>query len=198
MANYTSQEAIEARLGRSLTAPEVTYLSTLLPAIDAYINSVTGTTFLPPDPDDDIEIYETADCSSTLVIPTMRTITSVAISSGFVDDFVTLDSSEYRKYPRSGPILALQKSGSWGDSDTTVRITGKLGYATVPADIASIAASLAVSDINANINNYKSERVGEWAVTYSNESDSNETGIGGISASSLSILNSYQRLSRSI
>ena len=206
MANYTNQAAIEARLGRSLTSSEVTYLTTLLPAIDAYINSVTGTTFLPPSPDNDVTIYEQADCSSTLIIPTMRSVTSVAVSSGFTDDFQALPNTEWRTYPRTAPILALERNGDWGDSDTTVRIIGKLGYLTPPADIMSIAGDLAVSGIVAssvnttNSGNLKSERVGEWQVTYSDASATanSASGINSISSTSLATLQGYNRLSRSI
>ena len=204
MANYTSQAAIEARIGRSLTASEITYLTQLLPSIDAYINSQTGTSFLPPDPDNDVIIYEEAECSSTLVIPTMRSVTQVRTSSGFTDDFQVLAADQWRKYPRTGAILALKKNGTWGEG-VTVEITGKLGYATVPADVASIAADLAVSAIIAssvasgNSGNYKSERVGDWQVTYADAgSSSSNSGIASISASSLNTLHGYNRLSRSI
>lgn len=207
MANYTSQAQIEARLGRTLTASEVTYLTTLLPAIDAFINTQTGTTFLPPSPDNDVTIYETPlENSNMLVIPTMRAVTSVAVSHGFTDDFVAVPGTEWRVYPRTGAILALQKQSNWGDEDTTVRIVGKLGYLTVPYDIAQVAGDMGVSAIVAssvnttNSGNLKSERVGDWQVTYADASTTanSASGIASISSASMDILHGYNRLSRSI
>jgi len=229
MANYTNQAAIEAILQRSLTASEITYLNALLPAIDAYINEQTGTTFLPPSPDVDVDVYEQGpddtnynnhrswpnryynynerSGGNTLVIPTMRSVTSVATSTGFPDNFVTVPSTEWVIYPRSGPILALKRSGSWGSPETTIKITGKLGYSTVPSIIGAIAAAMGASAITASSNSaassggaYKSEKVGDWQVTYSDgdSSSSSSSGVPTISASAFETLQGYRRLSRDI
>ena len=228
MANYTTQQQIEAILQRSLTTAEVAYLTILLPAIDSYINEQTGTTFLPTSPDNDVEVYEQGQDDynnnhswpnryydrnersggSTLIIPTMRTVTAVATSTGFPDNFVTVPTSEWVRYPRSGPILALKRNGSWGGPETTVRITGKLGYDSVPTIIGAIAAAMGANAITASSNSaassggaYKSEKVGDWQVTYADgasSSSSSSSGVPTISASALETLNGYKRLSRSI
>lgn len=227
---YTTQAQVESILQRSLTALEVTYFTQLLPAIEAFINEQTGTTFGPLSPDNDVTIYENGQDdynnhswpnryydrsdsysdNGTLVIPTMRSVTSVATSTGFPDNFVTLDPNSWVVWPRSGPILALKRGGSWGDGDTTIRIVGKLGYPTVPADIEAIAAAMAASAVIVSTNSlassgglYKSEKVGEWQVTYggtdsSSSSGSSSNGAPSISSEAMATLSGYKRLSRSI
>lgn len=184
---YTTTANIAAKLKRSLTAEESTYFTSVLdPGIDAFINRQTETTFGSGDSTD---VYVSGDGSSTLIIPTMHDISAVVkINEDDTEEPVSVD--DYRTYPRSSSdkrALNRVSDGVWDEGIDNYKITGELGYSAVPGDITLVATELAASSIMEN--NIKSERVGDWAVTYS---DMQRT----LSSSSQAILDSYHRLTR--
>lgn len=188
---YTTSANIAARLGKSLTADQSTYFTSVLDAaIDAYINKITGTSFGSTV---SVEVYvETDDTQGgTLVIPTMHDITSLAkVNNDGTEELIPVD--DYYTWPRGvDDKLAIKSvSGDW-ESDATYKITGELGYKNIPADIVEVATELAVNGLSGNVNDYKSEKVGDWSVTYAE-------GEKQLSSSAMTVLNSYNRLSRSV
>lgn len=188
---YTTAANISAKLGTSLSADQLDYFTNVLDdAIDSYINRLTGVSFGSTGV---VSVYEDGTDSNMLVIPTMHDITEVAKmnSNGTVEAVVPVD--EYRTYPQgSVDKLAIRKlNGTWAEGFENYKITGQSGYKTVPGDIVNAATEMAINSLNANVNNYKSEKVGDWAVTYSEAENS-------LSAGSEMVLANYRRLSRSI
>jgi hypothetical protein len=100
-----------------------------------------------------------------------------------------VDEADYYQYPRGlDDVYALKhKNGQWADG-ATYKITGQLGHKNVPADIVILATELAADQINLNINNYKSEKVGDWSVTYSDTAHT-------LSSSAQNTLANYRRIS---
>lgn len=187
---YTTTANIESKLGAALTTEQVAYFTNVLSGgIDAYINQKTQTMFASVDT---TNVYVSGDGSSVLVIPTMNTITAVVRISG-ADDESVITTSDYVTYPRGedDKYALRSKSGFWSEGFENYKITGKLGYKKIPEDIIYVATELAVNGLNANTNNYKSEKVGDWSVTYA---DADKF----LSSESLGILASYRRLSRSM
>lgn len=185
MSNYTNQSLIEAKLGSALSASQVAYLAALLPAIDAYINSQTGVSF---GSSEDTVFYVTGTGTSTLIIPTIDAITSVyRVETDGTETLV--DSSEYRPYPRTSPIYAIKNINADWEEDIDYKITAS--EVAVPQQLALVATELAINFLNDSSNNYKSEKVGDWSVTYSDVAKS-------MSGDAERILGTYQRLSRSI
>lgn len=187
---YTTQENIEDKLEAALSQDQADYFTNVLsPAIDAFINQQTETQF---GSDTAANVYVNGECSSILVIPTMHTITDLVKveddgteTTISTDDYVTYPQGEADKY------AIRSRTGTWDEGFENYKVSGKLGYTAIPADITLVATELAVNALNENVGNYKSERVGDWAVTYA---DTAKT----LSSDSQQILANYRRLSRSI
>jgi hypothetical protein len=181
---YTDLATIEARLGRLLTYDEAVYFSDVLNgAIKRLIDEKTETTF---GSDEVIDVYVDGDNTSVLNIPTMHDITEVNDADGN-------EVTEYLEYPKAkNHTMALRlKSGLWAEGVENYRVTGKYGYGEVPADVKMASTDLAVSTFTEALNNYKSEKVGDWSVTY-------DTVKKQLSPEIDAVLNKYKRLSRSI
>lgn len=185
---YTTQAHIEAKLGTSLSASQVTFFNNVLDsAIDVFVNTQTGTQFGATVAGD---VYVDGSGTSEMTIPTMHTITAVAeIDEDDVEEVVT----DYLLFPRGkdDKFSVRHKSGTWEENIENYKISGILGHKTVPGDITLVATELAVNALNENNNNYKSESVGDWSVTYAEMEKT-------LSRESKEILNGYKRLSRGI
>jgi len=179
---YITQPNLEAKLGRTLTANESSYFTSVLaPSIDAYIDKQTGTTFGGSTPS---TIYVDGNDEELVVIPTMHTITEVK------QDEVIMAVNTYSLYPRGAvDSLAIRNTADWNKGDENISVTGVLGYTVIPADIKLAALELATNSMTEIVNGYKSESVGDWSVSYDNS-------IKGITPQSLGILEGYARLSR--
>lgn len=187
---YVTVGDIAAKLGTSLTADQEAVINSYLgDSVDAYINQITGTSF---GSDEEVEVYVDGSDSNMLVIPTMHTITAVAkVEEDGTETAVSVD--DYRTYPQGqGSKIAIRHlNGQWEEGIENYKVSGMLGYEEVPADIRMVAAELIANGLNANVNNYKSEKVGDWSVTYSDIEK-------GLSPNSIAILDNYKRLSRSM
>lgn len=187
---YTTQANIEARLGSTLTAEQVSYFNDVLDgAIDSFITFQTGVSFGATA---EVDVYVDGSDSNMMIIPTMHDIIAVSRVTDSGDEEV-IPVNEYRVYPQGSPITyGIRKlNGEWEEGFENYIITGKLGYALVPADIIELATQMAVSSLNAPIGNYKSEKVGDWAVTYGDSQS-------GITEQMNTTFANYRRLSRSI
>jgi hypothetical protein len=187
---YTTEANIAARLGTSLTDDQASYFNDVLSdSIDAYINRVTGTAFSSTD---SVDVYVDGTDSNMLIIPTMHDITSVSVvENDGTETAIPVD--EYRTYPQgeTDKYAIRNLNGTWTEGIENYKVTGSVGFTDVPADLVEVATEMAVNSLNANVNNYQSEKVGDWSVTYSGAQNS-------LSSDSVSTLNSYRRLSRSI
>ena len=183
---YTTIEQVTSAMG-SLTDEQTAYFSsTLDAAIDKYINKETETYFGETA---STTAYASGDGTSTLIIPTMHTITAVKDESGNV-----VPAETYYAYPRHSYEKYAIMGQNWSEGVENYRIEGIMGYKTVPADIISVATELAVnklSGLTASTKGYKSEKTGDWSATYLD-------GEKNLSTNSLSTLSGYLRLSRSM
>lgn len=187
---YTTVAKIQAQLGTTLTSEQSTYFTDVLsPGVDAYINSVTETQFGSVTT---VEAFVSGDGTDLLIIPTMHTITAVNVVNND-GTFELVGATDYTEYPRSqNYVYALRKyTGEWSDGFENYRVSGIYGYSTVPDDITQAATDLAVSALSANQEGYKSEKVGDWSVTYK------DTGFSP-TGNTIETLHRYRRLSRSI
>jgi len=214
--SYTSQALIEAKLKRSLTAAEIASLAVLLPAIDAYINKMTGTTFTNAGAIETVFIdtpreqvngrsrfrgyYRddaTVSALAKLVIPTMNGITKVEVATGFKGVLNVLPSAQYELYPRGKSYTyALVIDDNWSSVADVVCVTGYLGYGVVPGDIQMVATEMASSDVVARTDGVLQEKVDQWWQTYSPMSSSGA--VGSITAAGMAVLAGYKRLSMDI
>ena len=185
---YTNQADVEARLGTKMTDEQAAYFESLSLSTDAYIERVTGTKFGSTEI---VDVYVDGEAGPMLIIPTMHDITAVTRIAEDGAETV-LSVSDYRVYPMGAAnTYAIRRiNGEWEDGPDRYKITGVLGYKEVPADIAMVASELASGSIKADSNQYKSEKVGDWSVTYSDSTS--------VSTDAMTTLNGYKRLSRSI
>lgn len=183
---YVTKADIEAALGTTLTAEQTTYFESVIsPGIDAYIDKETETSFGGTIPQ---VVYVSGNGSSLLIIPTMHTITGVTK----LDDSTVVPISEYTLIKaNSDDVYAIKhKNATWDDDIMNYTVSGIPGHKAVPADIKMVATELALASLsNQSVNGYKSEKVGDWSVTY---------GDSETSTRSISTLHSYRRLSRSL
>lgn len=185
--SYTTQANVEGIIG-TLTTVQATYLSdVVLPAIDAYIDRTTNTRFGSTTP---TSTYVSGDGSDTLIIPTMHTITAVAIVD---NDDVETAVPDFLKYPRGedDKYALIATSGTWEEGFENYKVSGILGYKNIPDDIIGVATELASNAVKNNTANLKSEKVGDWQVVYDNAERT-------MSTDAHQVLASYRRLSRSI
>jgi len=214
--SYTTQAAVEAKLGRTLTTEEAANLAQMLPAIDAYINNYTNSSFIPYDSEATpevvyVDIPETRtvyspqryiggrynEASSKLIIPTMNHISLVEVATGFNGAFTSVSVSDYLLLPRGkNYVYAIARDGEWSETGDTVRITGHLGIGVLPPEIAQIATDMATSGISLRADGVKQEKVDQWWVTYR---DNTSTGpIDGIGEGNLATLKTFRRLTLDI
>lgn len=188
---YTTTSYIEAKLGRSLTTAQANYFNTVLDnKIDTTINKMTRSVFGSLTP---TTVYVDGTGTGLLIIPTMNNITAVAKDDNNSGTYTDLAADTYRVLPLAevNKYAIRVTTGTWFIGTENYKITGILGYEDIPADIIDVATSMAIDSLTNNITNYKSERVGDWAVTYA---DVNKT----LSADQMQIFDNYKRLSRSI
>lgn len=188
--SYTSITDIQNKLGTTLSDEQADYIEAIIPAIERVIETETGTQFTG---EGATEVYASGDGTSTLILPTVNAITAVT-HVGDDGDETAIAESDYVEYPRGGSeIYALRRvnGGSWEEGIDNYKISCTSGYSATPPDIKLVATEMAINALNDNASNYKSEKVGDWAVTYSETTRT-------LSSTSQQILNSYKRLSRSI
>ncbi len=183
---YTTQAKVEEALNRTLTASEVSYLTTLLPAIDKYINNETETSF---GESATVTVFVGGEGSDLLITPTLNNVTEVKYEG------VVIPSSEYTTSPRGKDfVYALHSKNGWSEGFENYSITAKHGFPEVPADITAAATEIAVNYFTgqqAATSGAKSEKVGDWSITYLN-------GEQAVSERTRAALRNYRRLSRSI
>lgn len=187
---YTTQALIEAKLGTSLTSGQQTYFDDVLDAaIDEYIDRMTNTQFGNVSPTD---IYVSGEDEELLIVPTLHTITTVTSLNDDGTDNETITG--YVAVPRgSADVYALRKTtGTWSDGLENYKINAIIGYTDIPDDIQVVATELAINDIMANTSGAKSEKVGDWSITFG------DNGKQQLSVSSMTILNNYRRLTKDI
>jgi len=189
---YTTQTNIEDKLGASLSTHQTSYFNNVLDdMIDTFINNETETLFGSQTA---TTIYASGEDTSMLVLPTCHLITAVVKLNDDGSEADTLASgTDYLAYPAQGvDKYALKKiTGTWDEGVENYKISANYGYNDIPADIVHVATEIAVNILTMDTNNYKSEKVGDWAVTYNDMAKQ-------LTPEAQNILANYRRLSRDI
>lgn len=148
MGRYVYASQMAAILGLdSSTAPEV--LDFFIASAEAAIDRETGRRF---DAITETRQFDIANPGRELVTGDLVSVTAVGVADSTGGDFTTLAVSDYylgpsvRSYGAPYQWIALSDLGSYSYAYgyRTVEIAGTWGWAAVPADIASVAMSMAV------------------------------------------------------
>lgn len=182
MANYTSQTIIQQYLNRSLSANEIAFLTTLLPAVDSWINNYIGNTSfgagastrrydgglpcLRIDPATEVTAVELLDMYGNVVYtyaypgdyelePLNETVkTEIRFRS-------TINYDEYSEYEG-------QAAGRPPKGIGNVRVSAKFQGDSVPADVQLAATRLAaiIMASSTNLEGLKSEEIEGHKLVY--------------------------------
>ena len=169
--SYTSQNRIEAHLGRALTASESVMLTDILPAVDTVINELIGAEY------DNATATLYFDGGSSIVdLPGMTDITSVNYYDPNTDTLSPIDSSSYTAYPlnSSRKFYLRMRNGRFTDGVSNIAVVGNTGDA--PSEVV-LAATIMASDFLTTSNAsgaLTEERIGDWTKKYASGSDSSD------------------------
>ena len=168
---YTTKENIEAYLLKEIDPTFDSTIESWIEAIEAHINNITGRTF-EADEAASTRLFEGGG-KQRLIIDDCIQVTLVEIGDTYGESFETVASDDYTLLPLNTTpktVVALRRQ-AWPVG--THRITAKWGYsANVPADITFAATVLVAGIVNEQTkvgNAIKSEKIGNYAVTYSDE-----------------------------
>lgn len=188
---YITEAEIEAYLGISIASGAV---DLFIEAVQEYIEALTGTTFLAPDPDTAITRYYDGNDATKLNIDPIREITSLT-----VDGVALVENDDYYLYPLNAiakddlatqiqliqPETRIQRSSRieatspyvFEKAQRNVVVVGKFGFAETPSLVKMVALKLvagmlkqsgAVSDA---IKEITSESLGDYSVTFTKVSE---------------------------
>lgn len=151
--SYSNQGLVEALLGRDLTDPEILMLSFVLGAVDAYIDSETGTPFSSGA--STTRYYDAGrwdDLQTVISIDQWSDITAIECLD--IDGTTVLDTyvehENYELGPRNATIktyIERQYYPFW-PGNSTLAVTGTYGSGSVPNDIVYLATYLACKYIS--------------------------------------------------
>ena len=146
MANYTTKANIEARLGKTLSSGESTYLTDiLLPAIDNYINKYTGRLFIAEATESDTE-YAGKVSRELQLVDDYQTITKVEAFDIYGTSQGEIDLTETKFLPLNAGYIDTIYAIDFTFTNYFYTVTGKKGYSsTCPEDITNVATELANS-----------------------------------------------------
>ena len=163
MADYTNQATVEAYLKRSLTAYEVTLLSTANPAVKQFIDAFCNRTF---DSVAGTKYYD-GNGERELFIDDFDAITGVF----YIDEEGTeLNEEEegidYVKYPLNSDYTSrLRSRGRWQRGSKNIKVTGTIGRASVPESIKFVATQL-IANLFSNPQNLSSRTIEGYSEVY--------------------------------
>jgi len=198
MGKYTSEEQIETFLNEDIDAGKA---DDAILAAEKYIDNITGKDFKASDTVSERKI--SGNGNQTMVIPECVEITKVEVGEDFYGDSKTEISeggaSGYILLPTEYedneiPINEIWLRGRvWTKGLQNCLITAKWGFSIDPPDdivfVATfLAASIYKQGRSGNIGGVKSERIGEYSISFSAGSDLVDFNKAQI------ILNSYKSL----
>lgn len=163
---YTSQTLIQNYTGKTLTAGQVTLLTTLLPAVDSIINEVLGTSYSSGSRD-----FFFDGGYSAIDLPGLTTVTSVNYYDDTTDTTTEIDSDSYRLYPLNSTrkFYVKLKSGTFTEGDGNIKVVGDTDAA--PEEVQMAATMIASDFLDSNAGEVSEEQIGDWRVKYSDSSN---------------------------
>ena len=176
MAEYTSQTLIEKYLQRTLTADEVTFLTTLLPAIRLWLDRVLASHFA--EVEESTRYFDGG--TETVDIDPCTAITAVKSVDNEHDVNSTLTNlTDYVAEPQNQTVKneLVKRYGSFPSGNGRIAVTAKFSEYTdkVPEDIQLAATRIAADLIQAGktsaVGNVQSESLEGHSVTYRNPNE---------------------------
>jgi hypothetical protein len=182
---YATQASVEQALGRSLTTSEAAGLTSLLAAIDSYINKTIGRSFGAG-----VEATRYYDVERSRMVDVDPFVTGedkpfevfyVDADENKVQD---VDESEFEARPRNETVKTWlqRRNGFWGSgcpsNVTNLAVKAFFGGGDVPADIAYAASWLAAQAISAQLGmslSVKSESIEGYSRTFADMTKDNVT-----------------------
>lgn len=175
--SYTSQSQIEKYLQRSLTSDEVSFLSTLLPAIDSYIDNRTNNTFAQVG--ETTRVYD--GDTRYLDIDNATDITAVAALDNYgTVNYTYTAGQEYTLEPANSNVKnqIIARGCEFPDGEQRIAVTAKFSSydGAVPSDIQLVATRLAAGVIaegkNQASSGVASESLEGHSITYDTSKNS--------------------------
>lgn len=183
MPNYTDQSKIEEYIGTTLDDDFAGALDAWLPAIDDYIDRLTGRQF-HLDESDSTKYYDGKN-EDTLFIDDLNSLTSLVVYDSSLstidrtctsDDYLLLPLNKRTDEPYSA--IRVHPDGyylRWPAGIKRVYVTGKFGWPKIPKQVTLAATMLAANlyeERHAANRQASSERLGEYSITYDKLDDS--------------------------
>jgi hypothetical protein len=187
---YATQASVEQALGRSLTTSEAAGLTSLLAAVDSYINKTIGRSFgagvestryydVERSRMVDVDPFVTSEVDGESIVQRAFEVFYVDADENKVQD---VDASEYEARPRNENVKTWlqRRNGYWGSgcpsNVTNLAVKAYFGGGAVPADISYAASWLAAQAISAQLGmslSVKSESIEGYSRTFADMTKDN-------------------------
>jgi len=168
MTDLTTQEAVENYLLIEVDNSFQSQITSWISTISKYIENETGRIFAKSDSEE--RLFDGSGARE-LVIDDLLEITKIEVND------TEMDLDNYYLYPANETPKTLIK-GHCPSGYQNIKITGKWGYSEeAPEDVAFACTVLVAGIIQQSIDHegeVKSEKVGEWSVTYKDENQWND------------------------
>lgn len=175
---YATKQSVESVLNRSLTSTEEAGLTSLLAAVDSYINSETGRVFETAT--EQATRYYDGENSRLLDVDPFVADDTHPFEVFYVDadenKTYDVDVSDFEARPRNEVVKTYlqRRNGRWGSGLGNVAVKAHFGSGDVPADIAYAASWLAAQFIGASKSlTLKSENIEGYSRTFADASKTN-------------------------
>jgi hypothetical protein len=185
LKGYTTEEIIENYILQNIDSSFSSQIDAWIEDFEKFIDNYTGRNF-KADTSASARLFD-GDGSQDLLIDEAVTITKVEVGQdsygGTFSEVGTTGSDKYLTYPENAsvkgyPIYKLVLNARrWSEGLQNNRITAKWGYSvTVPADITFVTTVLVAGVLNQHRqggDEIKSEKIGNYQVTYNTDSGNN-------------------------
>lgn len=146
---YTSQTLIENYLQRTLTASEVSFLTTLIPAVKLWIDQKLNSTF---DSVGSTSRYYDGGDQHIDIEPCTSVTEVVSVNDDLTDSYIYTEDTEYILYPLNETVKTEVRGRGFKfpDGDSRIKVTASFSEydGGVPSDIQLVATRLVAGIIN--------------------------------------------------
>lgn len=187
---YTSTTLIQQRTGQTLTSDQESLLNAvIIPAIQQWINNYLGTSYADTETPD-TNVIKSGDGTRVLLVPELKDITAIApVDADGVVGTPLDDGTWYVEgtgiYLRTGRFTE-----GWGNYQITGTQPATPGNVSLAATI--LASNILNSGANTAAGDITSERIGDYAVTYSKAGSDNSGSFSNVEV--LNLLAPYRPL----
>jgi hypothetical protein len=142
---YTSQEKIEAYLGRTLTADELIYLEDSIDNITEYIKAYTGRNWLTSIDyvEEEARIYD-GNGARELYIDDYTNLSKIEFLDGYSNAYETIPATDYSFYPLGSQVKdsIYVRFRNFPNRRSSVRVTAEFHSGLLPAGVRAVATAL--------------------------------------------------------